>query len=331
MSTTFFAGNDTLLLIKKQTDKDTPVTDFSDAMAIRVEDFTKDPVRVIDALGETDSSVQEGGSHVTSMTPGLQFSLYGRPPELDLVAEALLGLNDDSGSADPTSHTATPDQVQSYYSILEVLPYGSTRYEGCKASTATFTGQDDGSTELQVTGLTWVVLGITENIAAPDPLPTPTPELPFIYAEVAVSYDSVQPKVTKAFSVVVNRNTTRLMGDNGFVALDAAAGKFQVSGTLSRYTQDDTIMREVDTGDSAGTVPTAAIPTHSFSILFTRGTGADLRQFLISAPGISYAGRTEAKNLDGTPFVEVLSFRTEPQPLLADNIQMVTVNAKATP
>lgn len=326
----FFAGNAKNILVKQQVDKDTPITDWTGALNLRVYEWSKDPVRAIAPLSESDSSVQESASHVTAITPGLSFGVYGRPSELDFLAEALLGDNDDSATSSPTTHTAVPDQDPPYYSILEVLPYGAVRYDGCRLSQAQFTGQDEGDTELRVTGITWVVLGVTHGITAPTPLPAVKDELPFIYAEAAISYAGSHLGTTSAFTVTVNRNITRAQGDSGFRALDAVLGKIQVDGSFTRYTADDDTMRLIDTGTTSGTAITSDIGTESASILFERGTGASLLSFLIALTEISYETREEALNLDGTPYKEVLGFRTQPQALESDHMALVTVNAKAT-
>jgi hypothetical protein len=325
---TFFAGNDKLILIKKQVDKNTPVTDWTDAMALRVYEWTKDPVRTIDALDESDASAQAAASHVTSVGPGLSFGIYGRPSELDLIAEALLGANDDSTTMSPTTHTATPSQTGPYFSILEVDPFENTRYEGCRLGAASFTAQDTGQTELRATGLAWMASTVTHGIATPDPMPVPVDELPFIYAESTIKYDGASLGRTSQFTFNVNRNLVRAQGDAGFEALDLVYTKLACDGSVTRYVADAATMKAVDTGSEGGTVPTVDIFTEAFSILFTRDSG-DL-QFLVASQAVSYETREQALALDGSPLAEVLGFRTQPQADIADNVTIVTVNDKAT-
>lgn len=332
--TTFFAGNSKLILIKKQVDKDTPITNFATARAFRVYEFTSDPARVISELPESDASTQQSASRVTGIGPALSFGVYGRPSELDLIAEALLGANDNSVTVSPHTHTAYPDQDQPYYSIMHYLPYGggeSPVYDGCRLFQAQFQSSDEGQTELQVTGLAWTALGITHGVAVPGTLPTPADEAPFIHAELAVSYGGVHLGTTKSWQWTINRNGGRRQGDSGFRAIDATPGKFQTDGQFSRYTQDDETLRTVDTGSPTGTAPTTTVETESVSVLFDRGSGGTEQSFLIAAPKVAHITREEALNLDGSPFVEVLGFRTEPQPTLAEHISMVTINSKATP
>lgn len=330
---TFFAGNSKLILVKKQVDKDTPITDFSTARAFRVYEWAKDPSRVISELQESDASTQQAASRVTAIGPALTFGVYGRPSELDFISEALLGDNDDSATSSPTTHTATPSVDQPYYSIMEYLPYGggeSPVWDGCRLFAGQGQSQDEGETDLQITGLAWTALGLTHGVTVPDPLPTPAAEAPFIHAELAVKYAGVHLGTTKAIQFSINRNGGRRQGDSGFRAIDATPGKFQVDGSASRYTADDQELRTIDTGTPSGTDLTSIVQTEALAMLWTRGSGASLRSFLFAAPSVSKPTREEALNLDGTPFVEVLAFRTEPQADLADNVALVTVNAKAT-
>jgi hypothetical protein len=325
---TFFAGNSKLILLKKQVDKDTPITDFTDAIALRVYDWSADPVRAISPLDESDSSVQEGASHVTAITPAISFGCYGRPSELDLLSEAILGDNDDSATVSPTTHIATPTQIPVYFSILVVDPFENTRYEGSVLTAMTVTAQDEGQTELRLTGLNWMVLGVTHGIATPSPMPDPVDELPFIYAEGLVKYDGTSLGRTSQFTLNINRNSQRIQGDAGFTALDIVHGKLQVDGSVTRYVADAATMKAVDTGSTTGTTPTTDIFTEALSILFSRDTGN--RQYMAASQEIAYETREQALNLDGSPVAEVLGFRTQPETDIADNITLVTVNGKPT-
>lgn len=327
--TTFFAGNDKLILVKKQVDKTTIVSDWTDALALRVYEWTKNPVRAIGPLEESDRSIQQGASHVTAIGPSFSFGIYGRPSELDLICEALLGDNYDDATGPPYDHTAIPDQDSPYYSIGELDPYAFTVYDGCRLGAATFTGQDTGQTELRVTGLSWQALGVTHGITPPDPEPVPVDELPFIYAEATIKYNGVHLGTTQQFTLNVNRNATRAQADNGFRATDIVNGKLQVDGSVTRYVQDDDTLRAIDTGSTSGTDPTATIFTEGFSVEFSRSSGA--LAWIAESAEIAYETREAALNLDGTPIGEALGFRTQPQSNLSDNLTLTTTNAKATP
>lgn len=336
MSTTFYSGNERTILVKKRVDQATAVSDWTDAMALRVTDLTKDPARQIQSLAETDATAQQGASKVAAVGAALSFGLYGRPSELDLLAELLLGANDDSATTTPTTHTATPDQNSPWFDVMDVLPYGTSGkvpvYKACRIAAASFTAQDsEGDTFLKMTGVQVLASTVKHGETQPSPLPAPADEDPFIYAEAQIKYAGVHLGSTKSFTFNVVRNTVRAQGDSGFEAISIVHGKFQADGQVSRYTQDDETMRLVDTGTTAGTDPTATVGQEALSIVFSRGTGPSARQFAITSDGVSYEGREEALDPSaGNPYVEVLGFRTQPQAALADNTAIVTVNAKAT-
>lgn len=324
MSTQFYAGNQRTLLIKKQVDKDTPITDFATAMALRVYEFSPLSSRQAGPLAETDASVQQGATKVQSFAPGFSFGLYGRPTELVLLNELILGSDVSSGT--DNTDTATPDQDSPYFSVLDVADYGDgcPRWDGCRIGAATYTGSDaEGDSFLKLTGITVLARGMTHGVAAPVSLPAPADEDPFIHAELAVSYDAVHPGTTKAFTLNVNRNSIRAQGDSGFKAVDIVHGLFQVDGTLSRYTADDTLLRTIDTGTPTGTTPTTIVDEQTLSILYDR-VASPAASLLIASQGISYEGREEAIDPSaGNPYVEVLTFRTQPQTDIADNLSMV--------
>jgi hypothetical protein len=324
--TTFFPGNAKLIGIAKQVDADTPAA--APTVYLEIRNWNKDAVRAQAALEETDRSAQQGAQHVTAITPGLGCDLYLRPSQADLIAKMLLWDNDDSATGPTYTHSASPSQVPVFYTVWEIEPgLYTNRYDGAVAVAGTYTGQDEGQTEINVTGLTFIALGFTAHVAEPT-LPSPNTELPFIYAEAAISYGGVHPKTTSAFTVNVNRNAKRITGDNGFRSLAVAAGKLQVDGTLTRYVQDDDTARAVDTGTAGGSAPTTTVFTESLAILLERSGSLSS---LIASLAVAYPTREQAINLDGSPLAEVLGFATQPETDVADNISIVSVNAKATP
>jgi hypothetical protein len=316
---TFFAGNRKLIGIAEQADADTPAS--APSYFFQITEFAKEPVRTQAPLEETDASTQQGRNHVTAITPGFTLGLYGRPSEIDVIARSVLW----TGTATATSHssTSTPDQTPVYWTVWEIEPdLYTNRWDGCVGVAVSFTAQDEGQTELRVNGWQFLALGFLAGVAEPT-LPAVSTELPYIYAECAVSYDSVSPGTTSAFTVNISRNAKRIQGDNGFRSLAVVPGKLQVDGTLTRYVLNDDIMRAVDTGAAAGTSPTTTIYDESLDILFERP--ADSVSLLIASAGIAYPTREQATNLDGSPLAEVLGFQTQPQTDAADNISIVAV------
>lgn len=313
----FFPGNSKLIGIAKQDNKATPASEPD--LFFQVTNYSKNPVRDQGPLNETDRSAQQGANHVRGITPSCSFDMYGRPGYMPTIAEALLWEADLDTTNGIT--TAEPSQVPVYWTIWEIEPDLYTdRYEGCVGVSGTFTAQDEGETELKITGLTFIALGFTAHVTEPE-LPAPDDEVPFIFAEVAVKYATVHLGTTSAFTVNVNRNAKRIAADNGYTSLDVSAGKLQVDGTITRYVQDDDTKRAVDTGAEAGTTPTTTIYDEALEILFDRV--AESKSFKIASDGVAYPTREQAINLDGSPLAEVLAFATQPQEDAADNITLI--------
>ncbi len=320
MSTQFYPGNSKLIGIAKQDDKDSPASEPD--LFFQVTNYSKDPVRAQGPLNETDRSAQVGANHVSAITPGCSFDVYGRPDYMPTIAEALLWLADLDETNGIT--VAEPSQVPVYWTIWEIEEGLYTdRYEGCVGVSGTFTAQDEGETELRVTGLTFIALAFVAHVTEPE-LPEPDNSVPFIFAEVAVKYATAHLGTTSAFTVNVNRNAKRITGDNGFESLDVSAGKLDVKGTITRYVQDDDTKRAVDTGEVSGTSPTITIYDEALEILFDRA--AESKSFKINSEGVAYPTREQAINLDGSPLAEVLGFQTQPQEDVADNI-LITCEA----
>lgn len=327
---TFFAGNDKLIGIAKQVDAATPAA--APTQAWRIFNWTKDPVRAIGPLEESDSSAQQGASHVTAFTPGFACDLYLRPSEVDLIFEGLLGDNDDSGTTSPSSHEAVPTQAPVYFTVWECDPFATTKYTGCVMVAGTVTGQDEGQTEFRVTGLTFLATGVVHGGSEPAGIDALVKdELPFLYAECSVKYAGSSPGTTSQVTVNINRNSTRVFGDNGFTARAIVHGKLQVDGQVTRYVEDDDTLRAVDTGSESGTTLTTDIFEEAFQLTMTRGAGASTRTVTIDITDIAYESRETVNDYSqGRPTAEVLGFRSQPQTDIADNIFTTVVNAKAT-
>lgn len=316
---TFFPGNAKLIGIAEQADKDTPAS--APSYFLRITEFQRTPVRTQAPLNETDGSTQQGANHVTGFTPGFTIGCYARPSEQDLVARTVLW----SGTASATSHssTSTPTNVPVYWTVWEIEPdLYTVRWDGCVGVAAQWAAQDEGDTELKISGWQFIALGYLAGVTEPS-LPALADEDPYLFAEAAISYDSVHPGLTSAFQLNVNRNARRITGDNGFTSLDVVPGKFQVDGTLTRYVDSDDRMRAVDTGTEAGTTPTTAIFEEPLDIVFTRVSISASLSF--ACDSVAYPTREQAVNLDGSPLAEVLGFQTQPGATLGDNLTIVSV------
>lgn len=324
---TFYAGNAKILAFARQVDKDTPAG--APTFAMRIRGFTENPVRVQGPLEETDRSAQQGASHVTAIAPSFALDAYLRYMEINTIAEMLLGGNTDSVTVSPTSHEAFPDQNGDYWTAWHIEPgLFTNRYDGVRCVQGTFQSQDDGQTEWLITGLTFEALGFTAGEAEPAGLDALLDdEEPAIWAETTVTYDAVHPGTTKLFSATINRQANRAQGDNGFRGLAVVNGKLMVSGTVTRYVENDDLMRLVHTGTSGGTAPTATIGTQALRVVIERAADRSIDMVFTE---VAYPTREQAPNLDGQPLVEALGFENQPQDDIADNVIITTTNDATT-
>lgn len=325
-----FTANRKIIAAAFQADQDTPAA--NPTVAWPITDWTRSPVRVLQALAETDASSQEGASRVASIGPGFQCGLYLRASILDFLAEAVLGQDVDTSSA-PWHHEATPVQIPRWATVWEIEPdLYCNKFDGVAFAGMTLAGQDEGETFWKIDGLAALALGYTAHVTEPAGAQALAEALvdeePLIWAETAVSYDSVHPGSTKGASIAIDRRATRAQGDSGFRAFSISLGKILVNGTLTRYMVDDDTRREVDTGSTSGTDPTATVAEHSLELVAERasvGLG-----FQVISAGISYLTDEEPIDTGGLPKTEVLGFQTQPQTDVADNITIVTTNQKST-
>lgn len=320
--TTFLAGNKKVLYLGTQSAKGTAQTTPTKCM--RVTDFSPNQVRQTIQLAETDASTQESADVVVGVTPGFSFTSYMRPSEFAFLSAALLGNNADTGSTPNYIHTADGDETQPYLTIYEVEPSVlCNQYVDCRVTSLTARGGAGQALEVTV---------VIESLsfaagATPPSSPAPASELPYVYPEVTVTKGGASPHTFDSFEITINRNSTRAQGDNGMASLDVVAGKFSVTGTATKFMEDDDDQRRVDTGAAAGTAPTTTIFTETFVILVSRSANT---RVTFDMDAVSYVSRTAGVKTDGTPLTEVLGFRTVPQATLAGNLQIITKDQLAT-
>lgn len=317
MSDLFFPGNQKLYGFAVQADKDTPAA--APTFATRLTEHSRTPARTVASLEETDASTQQGASHVTAITPAFSLSGYARPSLWKFMIAAILGDEDVVGDVS----TATPDLDQPYYTVWEVDPDVHTiRYDGCREVSLSLTGQSEGDTTLRLNTISWLPLGILHGEAEPDLVALLVDEAPFIFAECLVKYAGASLGRTGAFTLNINRNSGRPFGDGSFRALDVVPGKFQVDGSVTRFVSDDEILRAIDTGTVAGTVPTTTIYSEAFELELDRP--AETLNITVSIPEVAYETIEDPVSTDGAPKTETLGFRSQPQSNLADHVVSVS-------
>lgn len=320
-------GNVEVLAFAPQVDKATPAA--TPIMAIALEDCTLSPNPQYITLAETDSAAVQPDDVVVSAQPGGTFKKYLRPSEDDFLLYALLGKNVDTGAGAPYTHTANPDPTAPfatpYLTVWDIWPsIGCVRYDGCRLSQLALSSQEGGGCEGEYT---IEALVATMGVAQPDLTGLQVDEQPFTWAELAVSLGGVHGGIVSDYSLTINRNINRFMGDNGLESLDIPNGLLAVSGSLTAAFEDDQLWRAANTGTTAGTVLTTSIYEESLAIDHTRGAALEAKFALNAARITNYQVKLAT---DGKPATASFDFKSKRDDTLSNVIQTIFKNAVAT-
>jgi hypothetical protein len=323
---TSYAGNTRLIYGAIQSAKGTPAT--TPTVVFRLTgDSAMDPGREIIQLPETDSSAQQPNSVVVGSSPVGGWGGWLRPAEFDWLAQATMGANADTGASDPWTHTATPTQAMPYVTLWDVIPgVQTTRYDDCRIGSLSASGealQGIAYTVGDVHGLS-ATLGVTEPTA-----PTaPAAGAAMSYPNVTCTVGGATPGTFDSWSITVNRNITVLRGDLGLASYDSVPGVFAVEGTLRKVYASDADYRKFHGGSTGATTLTTTIFAEALSIAVVQSSS---RSVTFTSSAVEYTETTVPVNVDGTPILQTMSFRTQRQATIANNLTIVTKNAKATP
>ncbi len=283
-----------------------------------------DPNRAIIQLPETDSSSQEENSNVVGAEPGGGWQGWLRPSEFAFLARAVMGANADSG-AGPYTHTATPAPGIPYLTLWDVIPgVQCTQFVDARISQLGVSGQSLAGVQYtcQAVALS-ATLGATEPVAPA----APATDQAMTYPMVTVTIGGSHPGTVDQFNLLINRNVTVLRGDNGLAAYDSGVGKFQVSGGFQKIYTSDADYRKFHGGSSGATTLTTTIFSEALDLLIAIDATHSV-DFASSA--IEYTETRVPVNVDGTPIIETVSFKTQRQATWANNLTIVTKNALAT-
>lgn len=326
-TTTFVPGNRRALYIGLQTAKGT--VQATPTLKLRVQDFSPNEVRQKIELEETDAQTMDGESVAVGVTPGFSFSKYLRPSEDDLLLTALLGQSTDTG-AGPFTHTIIPTLLPPFLTVFEAEPgIMCNRYQDITIISATIRG---GAGQALTVTYQCEALDFLAGATEPVTPALPVSELPLVYPEVTHTLGGVAPGTVDEFELTIARGGQRIQGDLGMKSQHYQIGKFVVTGSITKYVPNsaagDDYQRAIDTGSKTGTVPTTAILTEALNIKALRNAGLSIEFDLDEA---EYTTRQAGPRTDGSPLVEVLAFRTPPQPTLAGDLTAIVINSKATP
>jgi hypothetical protein len=257
-------------------------------------------------LAETDASAQEGDDVVVGTEPGGGSEHYLRPTAFATIVRALMGA--------PAGGDYAPG-VQEYFTLIEDRASGVmvAEYDDAKLSQLVLTAQNRGACTYQTS---WVALAAAYGggtIGNAD-----TSESPLTWPMVQVIRAGAHPGTCNSITLTINRNLTRVPGDQGYNNIDAVAGLFSVTGEMVVLFEDDGDMRAFATGSRTGTVPTPAIYTESLELDIQDTVSGHGANFAMTE--IQFSNVTTAVGTDATPAFTTLQFKTKRQVNIADNL-----------
>jgi hypothetical protein len=318
-------GNIEVLAFAIQTDKDTAAT--APKIAVALEDCQLDPNPTFITLPETDASALDGDDVIVGAGPGGTFKKWLRPSEEDFFLYCLLGKDTDTGSADPYTHVAQLDPTSPlsspYLTIWDIWPGVATvKYVGARLAQGAFTSQAGAGWESEYTVVALkALLGESE----PDLTGLIVDELPFTWADVAVSLGGTHGGIVNTASLIVARNTKAFAGDNGLQSLDIPNGLVVVSGSLEVAFEDDALLRAANTGSTSGTALTTSVFSEAIAIDLHRGT----RETKFELAHAQIKNPKTAVKTNADPATMTFDFKSKRSTTLSDVIKTTVRNGVA--
>jgi hypothetical protein len=261
-------------------------------------------------LAETDSSAQAGIDVVVGTQPGGNAEHYLRPSSFSLVAFALMG----GGS----TATATPSATQDYFTLVEDWNLGTmvVQYEDAKCTELVVTAQNG---QVVTYTSTWQALSYTFGGGSIGPITEL--ETPLAWPSVQVIRNGTHPGTANTCTLTINRNATRVPGDQGFANIDVVPGLFNVTGEMQVLFEDDQAMRSFATGSPTGTVATPTLYSESLTLDIHDTTG---RGCSFDMAAIQFTNVTTAVGTNASPAFMTMQFKTQRQANIADNLTITT-------
>lgn len=302
-------GNNAVLGIAQQGGKGTPNTspDF-------VLGYTGTPALeaqpVLVTLEETDASAQAGIDLVVGTEPGGNTEHYLRPTSFASIAEAFMGQS--------AGGVASPDLDQPYYTLIEDHAEGTFVKQINDARLGELVVTAQNRQVITWTG-TWV--GLSYEYGGGSIGAITEIETPVAWPQVQVIRADLHPGTCNSITLTMNRNMTRVPGDQGYANIDAVAGLFNVTGEMVVLFESDEDARAFATGSPTGTVATSTLYTESLSLIaqFEDLSGVEFRMAEIQFTNVAIGVNTNAE-----PAYATISFKTVRQPDIADNLSIIS-------
>ena len=273
-------------------------------------------------LSETDASRQQGATvKVEGHVEGAP-SHYLRPSSFGLISLASLGSLATAGAAADKTHTATPANAPTYFTLIKAISTTLVdQYKDCVCTGLSISGSAGG-----VITYTSSWYGLSATFGATDAAVAAETEAPLVYPQTTVTIGGSAPLTVESFTVDIANNGAAQMGDGSISPYDYAWGKLDVSGTMTLLFQNDQDYRRFFTGTTTGTQFTTTLASQSLTISMVetaiRGVDVVMAGMVTNSYGLE-------PDPGGDPYKAAVGFYSQPQTAIGDYIKLITRNQTA--
>jgi hypothetical protein len=302
-------GNNAVLGIAQQGAKGTPNTSPDFVLGYTgTPSLEAQPVLV--TLEETDASAQAGIDVVVGTEPGGNTEHYLRPSSFATIAEAFMGQS--------AGGVATPALEQPYFTLIEDHAAGTfvKQINDAKLGELVVTAQNR-----QVITWTGTWTGLSYELGGATIGAITETETPLAWPQVQVVRADLHPGTCNSITLTMNRNITRVPGDQGYANIDAVAGLFNVTGEMVVLFEDDGDARAFATGSPTGTIATSTLYTEKLQLIVQF---EDLSGVEFAMQEIQFTNVVIGTNTNAEPAYATISFKTVRQADIADNLTIIS-------
>ena len=280
------------------------------------------PSRGTVVLSETDASRQQGASVVVESHVEGSPSHYLRPSSFGLISQAALGTLATSGAGADKTHTATPSNSPTYYTLIKAISTTLVdQYKDCVCTGLSISGSAGG-----VITHTPSWYGLSATFGSADAAVAVETEAPLVYPQVTVTRGGAATGTVESFTVDIANNGGAQQGDGSISPYDYAWGKLDVSGTMTLLFENDQDYRRFFTGTTVGTQFTTTLTAQTLTIACVesaiRGMDIVMAGMVVNSYGLD-------PDPGGAPYKAAIGFYSQPQTAIADYIKLVTRNQVA--
>lgn len=275
-------GNQATFALAKQTAKGTPNTTYTDRAFFTGGSIA--PTRSVDNLAETDSNRDQGISFVQNYGVEGTPEAYLRDSFAHHLIGAAFGAQADTGTTPNYTHTITPANALSYYTLYREI--GGTLFEqfdDCMANELTISGEAGGPLSI---GVSWVGLKATRLAAQPGALLATATDQVYNFGATTptIQVGGGTTHLVSSFDLTLTNNTSQQQTDT-LAFYDNVPGQRELTLGFTLVFETLAEYNRFHYGGTGGTAQSGTLATTAADFLFTVGANNSI-QFTL--PSIAY-------------------------------------------